>query len=103
MSPSRNPPSEKETLFTPFQIQIKEKEKPVKLIVQACFAEKIKAEGRVTFQNMFSSMADFRDVVSMLPTLCRAFFFTVESALSLFNLFTGTPSKYLQRNNSNKA
>ena len=74
MSPSRDPPSEKETLFTPFQIQIKEKEKPVKLIVQACFAEKIKAEGRVTFQNMFSSMADFRDVVSMLPTLCRAFF-----------------------------
>ena len=31
------------------------------------FAEKIKVEGSVTFQNIFSSMADFRAVVSVLP------------------------------------
>ena len=32
------------------------------------FAEKIKVEGNVTFQNIFSSiMADFRAVVSVLP------------------------------------
>ena len=29
--------------------------------------KKIKAEESVTFQNIFSSMADFRDVVSVLP------------------------------------
>ena len=47
-------------------LQIKVKKKPVvKLIVQTSFAAKIKAEsGSVTFQfqNIFSSMADFRDV-----------------------------------------
>ena len=37
------------------------------LILQISFAEKIKAEERVTFQKSFSSMADFRDVVSVLP------------------------------------
>ena len=48
--------------------QIKGKKKTEKLIVQASLAEKkIKAEGSVTFQNIFSSMPDFRDVVSMLP------------------------------------
>ena len=29
--------------------------------------KKIKAEESVTFQNIFSSLADFRDVVSVLP------------------------------------
>ena len=29
--------------------------------------KKFKAEESVTFQNIFSSMADFRDVVSVLP------------------------------------
>ena len=39
------------------------------LIVQISFAEKkkIKAEESMTFQNIFSSMADFGDVVSVLP------------------------------------
>ena len=36
-------------------------------ILQISFAEKIKAEHSVTFQITFSSMADFRDVVSVLP------------------------------------
>ena len=37
-------------------------------MVQISFAEKkIKAEESVTFQNIFSSMADFGDVVSVLP------------------------------------
>ena len=40
--------------------------KPVKLIVQKSFAV-IKAEGSVIFQNIFSSMADSCDVVSVLP------------------------------------
>ena len=35
--------------------------------MQTSFAEKIKEEVGVTFQNMFSSMADFRDAVSVLP------------------------------------
>ena len=48
-------------------MQIKVK-KRVTLIVQISFAEKhFKAEESVTFQNIFSSMADFRDVVSVLP------------------------------------
>ena len=39
------------------------------LIVQISFAEKkkIKAEESMTFQNIFSSMADFGDIVSVLP------------------------------------
>ena len=41
--------------------------KPVKLIVQTSFAENFKAEGSVIFQNIFSSMADSRDVVSAMP------------------------------------
>ena len=45
---SRSPPSEKETLLTPFQIQIKVNI-PVKSIVQKSFAEIIKAEGNVIF------------------------------------------------------
>jgi len=42
----------------------------VKLIVQTSFAAKIKAEGTVTFQfqNIFSSMADFRDVNAASPS-----------------------------------
>ena len=40
------------------------------LIVQISFAEKkIKAEGSVTFQNIFSSSSGFRDVVSVLPAV----------------------------------
>ena len=42
--------------------------KKVKLIVQMSFAEKSKAEGRLTFQTIFSLMADFRDVVSVLSS-----------------------------------
>ena len=39
-------------------------------IVQISFAEKkIKAEGSVTFQNIFSSSSGFRDVVSLLPAV----------------------------------
>ena len=41
------------------------------LILQISFAEKIKAEERVTFQKSFSSMADFRDVVFVLPAARR--------------------------------
>ena len=36
--------------------------------MQTSFAEKhFKAEERMTLQNIFSSMANFRDVVSVLP------------------------------------
>ena len=42
--------------------------KKVTLIVQMSFAEKkIKAEGSMTFQNIFSSLSGFGDVVSVLP------------------------------------
>ena len=67
MSRSRKPPFEKETLLTRLQIQIYVK---INCIVNRAniFAEKIKVEGSVTFQNIFSSiMADFRAVVSVLP------------------------------------
>ena len=37
----------------------KGKTKPVKLIVQTSFAEKIIAEESVTFQNIFSSFSEF--------------------------------------------
>ena len=40
--------------------------KPVKFMVNI-FCRKLKAEGSVTLQNIFSSMADFRDVVSVMP------------------------------------
>ena len=36
-------------------------------MVQASFAEKIIAEGSVTLQNVFSLLADFCDIVSVLP------------------------------------
>ena len=42
--------------------------KKVKLIVQMSFAEKSKAEGSLNFQTIFSLMADFRDVVSVLSS-----------------------------------
>ena len=49
------------------QIQIKVK-RNCKVNRANIFAEKIKVEGSVTFQNIFSSiMADFRAVVSVLP------------------------------------
>ena len=35
--------------------------------MRTSFAEKIKVEGSVTFQNISSSMADFRAVKSVLP------------------------------------
>ena len=53
MSRSRDPPSEKETLLTQFQKQIKVKKK-VKLILQLSFAKKIKAELIVTFNGRLS-------------------------------------------------
>ena len=52
MSRSRDPPSEKETLLTRFQKQIKVKK--VKLILQLSFAKKIKAELIVTFNGRLS-------------------------------------------------
>ena len=68
MPRSRDPPSEKETFLTRFQKQIKVK-KRVKLIVQSSLAKKkkIKAELIMTFKNIFSSVANFRDVESVLP------------------------------------
>ena len=67
MSRSRNPPFEKETLLTRLQIQIQVK-RNCKVNRANIFAEKIKVEGSVTFQNIFSSiMADFRAVVWVLP------------------------------------
>ena len=68
MSRSRKPPFEKETPRTRLQIQIYVK---INCIVNRAniFAEKIKVEGSVTFQNIFSSiMADFRAVVFVLPS-----------------------------------
>ena len=54
--------------------------------MQTSFAEKIKEEVGVTFQNMFSSMADFRDVVSVLPcsptNKARRIFVAVRKRLS---------------------
>ena len=44
------------------------KVKKVTLIVQISFVEKIKAEDSATFQNSFSSMADFRDVFVIFNT-----------------------------------
>ena len=51
------------------RVQKQIKIKKVKLIVQISFAEKIKfkEKGSVIVQNFFSSIADFRDVVSVLP------------------------------------
>ena len=67
MSRSRNPLFEKETLLTRLQIQIKVKRNR-KVNRANILAEKLKVEGRVTFQNIFSSiMADFRAAVSVLP------------------------------------
>ena len=65
MSRSRDPLSGKETLLTRFQIQIKVKKwsSSCKYLLQ----KKIKAEVIVPFQNILSSMPDFRDVVSVLP------------------------------------
>ena len=49
------------------RMQILKNKGTVKLIVQTSSVEKIKVKGSVIFQNIFSSMADFRDVVSVLP------------------------------------
>ena len=56
----------KETLLARLQIQIWVKKSDVNRENIFC-RKKFKAEESVTFQNMFSSMADFRDVVSVLP------------------------------------
>ena len=48
-----------------FQMQIKVKQSDVNRANIFC-QKKIKAEESMTFQNIFSSMADFRDVVSVL-------------------------------------
>ena len=48
-----------------FQMQIKVKKSDVNRANIFC-RKKIKAEESMTFQNIFSSMADFRDVVSVL-------------------------------------
>ena len=63
MSPS-NPLSEKETLVTRFQMQITVKSKVNRANIFC--RKKIKVEGSVIFQNIFSWMTDFRDVVSVL-------------------------------------
>ena len=63
---SRDPPSEKETLLTRFQMKIKVKKSDFNR-ANIFFQKKIKAEESVTFQNSFSSMADFPDVASVLP------------------------------------
>ena len=48
-----------------FQMQIKVKKSDVNRANIFCW-KKIKAEESMTFQNIFSSMADFRDVLSVL-------------------------------------
>ena len=59
-----NPPFEKETLLTRLQIG----KINCKVNRANIFAEKIKVEGSVTFQNIVSLiMADFRAVVLVLP------------------------------------
>ena len=61
------PPFQKETLLTRFQMQIWVK-RNCKVNRANIFAEKIKVEENVTFQNTFSSiMANFHAVVSVLP------------------------------------
>ena len=56
------------TLLTLFQMQIRQKKKSnVNFANIIVLQKKIKAEESVTFQNIFSSLADFRDVVSVLP------------------------------------
>ena len=58
----------KETLLARFQMQIRVKKSDVNRSCKPSFAEKhFKAEESVTLQNIFSSVADFRDVVSVLP------------------------------------
>ena len=59
ISRSRDPLSEKETLLTRFQMQIKVKQSEVNRANIFC-KKKIKAEGSVTFQNIFSSRTGFQ-------------------------------------------
>ena len=62
ISRSRDPLSEKETLLTRFQMQIKVKESKVNRANIFCRKKKMKAEGSVTFQNIFSSRTGFQFV-----------------------------------------
>ena len=59
ISRSRDPLSEKETLLTRFQMQIKVKESEVNR-ANIFWTKKMKAEGSVTFQNIFSSRTGFQ-------------------------------------------
>ena len=64
---SCDPPSEK-TFLTRLKMQLKFKKK--KKWRESCkylLHKKTKTEESVTFQNIFSLIADFRDVVSVLP------------------------------------
>ena len=65
MSWSRNPPLKKKHFSRGCKYKNRWKEN-LKLIVRTSFAEKIKVEGSVTFQNIFSSMAHFRALISVL-------------------------------------
>ena len=56
----------KETLLAWFQMEIRVNKSDVNRANIFC-RKNFKAEESVTFQNIFSSMADFRDVVSVLP------------------------------------
>ena len=67
MSRSITPPTVlKETLLARFQMQIRVKKSDIHRANIFC-RKKFKAEESVTLQNIFSSVADFRDVVSVLP------------------------------------
>ena len=56
----------KETLLAWFQMEIRVNKSDVNRANIFC-RKNFKAEESVTFQNIFSSMADFRDVASVLP------------------------------------
>ena len=81
------------------------KGKKVKLIVQIYFAEKIKfkGEGCLTFQNIFSSIAYFRDVVSVLscsPTReeRQEEFFLALRTLFIYIIYVKFCTKFLHSN-----
>ena len=57
----------KETLLAWFQMQIRVKKKSDVNRANIFCRKNFKAEESVTLQNIFSSVADFRDVVSVLP------------------------------------
>ena len=68
MSRSITPPTVlKETLLARFQMQIRVNKKNDVNRANIFCRKKFKAEESVTLQDIFSSVADFRDVVSVLP------------------------------------